>query len=947
MRGIKSLVAVLLTLLAVGTKAAGISEFSVPQAGPGHIVTGPDGDLWFTEDDPYPASGVGRIAPNGAVSHFALPATTFVASAASQIAVGSDHNLWFTEAGIYNGTGAIGRITTDGVVTEFPLPAFNGSLVRPISITSGPDGNLWFTAEYDTQTSQNWECTVITGRITPSGTITEFPFSTLNAFGLPMPCIANITAGPDGNVWFTAEKSLTDSSIYKITPSGTVTEFHVPYPGIAADIVNGPDGNLWFTGLSESEPFIGRITPAGVFAEFPLPIPAARMPALVTRGSDGNLWFTEQAGFGGATLISNAIGIGKITTDGTITEYPVPLSSDSRFIYIDGITTGPDGRLWMTDNNYKRIGAFAPSAISVPVEASFSGAWFDPAQSGHGLFLEVLSDHRFLAWWFTFAPDGGQAWFGGVGTYSGNKATITQVALTTGGRFIPNFDPTTITNTLWGEFSFTFDDCNHGHVDFDSVVGFGSGSMELTRLTQIDGTTCPHADLDPVPVTTPSSITEYPVFTPTGDIVSGPDGNLWFIETGATAIGMITPSGTSTSFPLPAGDTAPNSNIVVGPDRNLWFVEGGVIYNCPNSTFCPTPPCISQTVDLRVGKITPYGVVESFVFPSDGRSTHGIATGADGNLWFTKGDNIARITPSGTLTEFQVPTPNSSPFAIARGADGNLWFTEYAANRIGRITVNGVIEEFALPDDANPPSAIINGPDGNLWFIAATLSDSRGFLGGNIIGRITPAGVITEFAAPAGITSIASGPDGNTWFTELTNDKLGKITPAGVITELVTVGRDAYPADITAGPDGKLWFAGGGQIGTFATSLSTPISSAFSGAWFDPSQSGHGLFVEVLPDSRFLAWWFTFAPEGGQAWFGGVGTYSGSVATITQVAITTGGRFIPNFNPTSITNTLWGTLTFTFDDCNHGRVDFDSVVGYGTGSMPLTRLTQIDGTACP
>ena len=42
----------------------------------------------------------------------------------------------------------------------------------------------------------------------------------------------------------------------------------------------------------------------------------------------------------------------------------------------------------------------------------------------------------------------------------------------------------------------------------------------------------------------------------------------------------------------------------------------------------------------------------------------------------------------------------------------------------------------------------------------------------------------------------------------------------------------------------------------------------------------------------------------------------------------------------------WGTLTFIFTDCDHGRVDFSSVAGYGSGSMNLTRLTQPAGLAC-
>jgi len=126
------------------------------------------------------------------------------------------------------------------------------------------------------------------------------------------------------------------------------------------------------------------------------------------------------------------------------------------------------------------------------------------------------------------------------------------------------------------------------------------------------------------------------------------------------------------------------------------------------------------------------------------------------------------------------------------------------------------------------------------------------------------------------------------------------------------------------------------------------ISAAFTGAWYDPAQSGHGLFVEVLSGNRFQAAWFAFAPSGKQqAWFTGVGTYSGNKATITNVLLPTGGRFIPNFDAADVAANRWGSLTFTFTDCNHGRVDFSSVAGYGSGSMNISRLTQPAGLACP
>jgi hypothetical protein len=69
------------------------------------------------------------------------------------------------------------------------------------------------------------------------------------------------------------------------------------------------------------------------------------------------------------------------------------------------------------------------------------------------------------------------------------------------------------------------------------------------------------------------------------------------------------------------------------------------------------------------------------------------------------------------ITEFPVPTASSYPGSITAGPDGNLWFTEYWGNRIGRITPAGVITEFStgLFAHAQPPD-ITAGPDGNLWF---------------------------------------------------------------------------------------------------------------------------------------------------------------------------------------------------------------------------------------
>ena len=68
-------------------------------------------------------------------------------------------------------------------------------------------------------------------------TITEFPISGPNGN------LEEITAGPDGNLWYT---EFTGDKIGKITPSGVVTEFGLAPDSGPHGIAAGPDGNLWF-----------------------------------------------------------------------------------------------------------------------------------------------------------------------------------------------------------------------------------------------------------------------------------------------------------------------------------------------------------------------------------------------------------------------------------------------------------------------------------------------------------------------------------------------------------------------------------------------------------------------------------------------------------------------------------------------------------------------------
>src|SRR6266446_9138155 len=98
--------------------------------------------------------------------------------------------------------------------------------------------------------------------------------------------------------------------------AGTITEFPIPTKSAPIGITAGPDGNLWFTEITQGAGEIGRITPSGRFTVFPVPT-ASSMPEGITAGPDGNLWFTEES----------AGKIGRSTTAGAITEFSTPTAS--------------------------------------------------------------------------------------------------------------------------------------------------------------------------------------------------------------------------------------------------------------------------------------------------------------------------------------------------------------------------------------------------------------------------------------------------------------------------------------------------------------------------------------------------------------------------------------------------------------------------------------------
>ncbi len=573
----------------------------------------------------------------------------------------------------------------------------------------------------------------------------------------------------------------------------------------------------------------------------------------------------------------------------------------------------------------------------------FTGAWFDPAQSGHGLFIEILPDDRIQAAWFTFNPAGEQAWFLGVGSYVDNSATISAVE-PVGGRWIPNFDPTQIVDNAWGTLTLTFTDADHGRVDFSSILGYGAGSMNLTRLTKV---VAPNAS-------DPSSAAKW---------------------VAAASLGVVRAGHTATLLldgrVLVAGGSGDPTAELYDPVTDTW--RGAA--NMSASVYFGSAATL-----LRNGKVL---IVDGIRF-----ELYDPVSDTWTDMPDTDGANTATLLADGRVLVTTAAGDGWGDFEYAYGKlydpETGKWtftartsypFTTPTLLHNGKVLVVGLSSSSQIYDPVTDTWDLVGGPEFAYGAYAAlTLADgSVMVVGEESVWVFDPAASawarIADLNIPRRSASATLLPDGNVLVvggrncsadactsvatTELYDARTQRWRSAGDLIQA----RAGHAATLLR--DGRILIEGGGRT-VPGRSREIPLASAelypapptigggFTGSWYDPAQSGHGLFVEILPDNQFLAAWFAFNPAGTQqSWFLGVGSYSGNTATIASMIQPGGGRWIPNFDPRQVAKTAWGTLKFTFTDCNHGRVEFDSSSGYGSGSMNLARLTQPAGFSCP
>ncbi len=269
---------------------------------PSGIVTGPDGNLWFTES----VSGfIGKMSPTGQMlgeyTTGGGPVGPYIAISPS----GAGSKILFNAHST-----VVQTITTAGGVSNFTPGVGNSG-----GFTFLADGTMWVVSQYGYNKIYKINTPISTA-------------STVTQFAVPAGPTRVLT-GADNSMWLLSMDS-TANAIVHIASDGTYTSYRLPIANSQlTDLTLGPDNNIWF---NEYNHRIGKITSAGTITEYS---DANISPEYIVAGPDGNLWFTEATNF-----------VSRITPTGTLTRFSNASDSGGQPW---GLCVGPDGAIWFTD----------------------------------------------------------------------------------------------------------------------------------------------------------------------------------------------------------------------------------------------------------------------------------------------------------------------------------------------------------------------------------------------------------------------------------------------------------------------------------------------------------------------------------------------------------------------------------------------------------------------
>jgi len=339
-----------------------------------------------------------------------------------------------------------------------------------------------------------------------------------------------------------------------------------------------------------------------------------------------------------------------------------------------------------------------------------------------------------------------------------------------------------------------------------------------------------------------------------------------------------------------------------------------------------TVSVIDTTANKETTKLAVGGVPIGVAFTPDGKKAY--VTLADKS-------RVAVIDAiANTVSSTTIPLSYSNPIGIAINSAGTFAYVadfglaEASPAQAGAVSVIDLsknAEVAAIPVGLGP-TGIALSPDGSRVYVA-------NYVGGTVsVVDATTNKMIAQTLS--GVGSLGISVDSNGTFAYVNNSGSNSVTVLDLATNVasgaISVGSSPNYGAVTS-----------------SAGLSVNLNQrGLNGAWYNPSASGLGFYVDSLPDTNgpgngtLNAGWFTYdvTAAGGQRWYWlqGAVTSTNPVATLT-IYTGTGGNF--NTAP-PVSAVAVGQATLKFVDCLHGVLRYSFSDGSGrTGFFGLTRLT--------
>ncbi|HEY1919840.1 MAG TPA: hypothetical protein VGH27_30070 [Streptosporangiaceae bacterium] len=633
------------------------------------------------------------------------------------ITPGTRHDEWFIDHQGHtyfdpgtNDVGAtvepsIGRLTSTGAILHYRLPA---GVTSVSDLAAGPGDTVWFVENAEVPVSvgapPSPDSTATLVELTASGQV--------SGYKLPVPDASAIAPAPDGGLWIAGITTADATELLARSRTGAVTAYTgggLPdgSNGPACGLTVGGDGRVWVSVSSLFRPpsnSLYAMNSTGETTSYTVGTGSLASCSLAT-GPDGNVWFIDA---------SSGNLIGKITPDGTVTDYTgsgIDVEGDDTWSNNPNqraLTAGPDGALWFINNagigRITTVGAV--TTMSLPAEYRWSTATPTSITTG--------SDG---ALWFTsvYGPIGRLTTGGTLTAYLGSGINSTTSVAAGPGR------------SVW----FSTD---------DGLIGQATPTGKTSLFALPDGLAIYFSN----------------------NFATGPDGSLWFnyLNDGANSaygyggVGHLTLSGILTLYTIPGSAGASLWGITVDPDHGtVWF----------------------SSITSQIFSMTSSGKLTTYASTAIDQPTS-LTPGPGGAIWFTNysGDTVAKITPSGRITSYYgygISEPGTIAAAPHKAA---VWFTDEGNDSVGELTPSGAITYRNLDDPAAGPVGLAVQPDGTVWVTQGPVNATTTYAV-DAVTEITPGGTVTnpytgslDLALPTTVATAGTSTVwvGN-WFTGL------------------------------------------------------------------------------------------------------------------------------------------------------------------------------------